>query len=155
MKWKRIRRLEGEGNFKSFTSQVNWMLTKWEWNRKIPLLRMTFGIGKCALLERKNGIKMVSTGIELSDGKSIKEIDGSGYKYRRVLQMDKIPEDRTKSRKRDKYIRCIEKLLQGDWWKFGFRHQCLSIRSHKLWPRHCWMGKKGHEVVLISMDQYV
>ena len=51
---------------------------------------MVFGLGKCAVLVLKRR-KMVRTeGIELSEGKLMREVNLDKYKYLRVLQLDSI-----------------------------------------------------------------
>ena len=51
---------------------------------------MVFGQGKCGVLFLKSG-KMVRTeGIELPDGKRMREVNLDEYKYLGVLQLDSI-----------------------------------------------------------------
>ena len=51
---------------------------------------MIFGLGKCAVLDLKRGKTIRTEGIELPDGKCMREVNHDGYKYLGVLQFDFI-----------------------------------------------------------------
>ena len=68
---------------------------------------MVFGLGKCAVLVLKRG-KMVRTeGIELPNGKRMREVNLAGYKYLGVLQLDSIM-----NREMKKKVRKSKKVTQ-------------------------------------------
>ena len=72
---------------------------------------MVFGLDKCAVLVLKRG-KMVRTeGIELPDGKRMREVNLDGYKYLGVLQLDSIMNREMKEKVKSEYIRRVKKLL--------------------------------------------
>ena len=55
---------------------------------------------------------MVQTeGIELSEGKRMREVNLDKYKYLRVLQLDSIVNREKKEKVKSKYIRRVKKLL--------------------------------------------
>ena len=60
------------------------------------------------LEERKDD----SEGIELPDGKHMREVKHDGYKYFRVLQFDFIMNREMKEKVKSKYIRRVKKLLR-------------------------------------------
>ena len=65
---------------------------------------MVFGLDKCAVLILKKG-KMVRTeGIELPDGKRMREVSLDGYKYLRVLQLDSTMNRELKEKVKSEYI---------------------------------------------------
>ena len=69
---------------------------------------MVFGLGKCAVLVLKRR-KMVQTeGIELSEGKRMREVNLDKYKYLRVLQLDSIVNREKKEKVKSKYIRRVK-----------------------------------------------
>ena len=74
---------------------------------------MVFGLDKCAVLVLKRG-KMVRTeGIELPDGKRMREVNLDGYKYLGVLQLDSIMNREMKEKVKSEYIRRVKKLLRS------------------------------------------
>ena len=65
---------------------------------------MVFGLDKCAVLILKKG-KMVRTeGIELLDGKRMREVNLDGYKYLGVLQLDSTMNRELKKKVKIEYI---------------------------------------------------
>ena len=74
---------------------------------------MVFGLDKCVVLVLKRG-KMVRTeGIELPDGKCMREVNLAGYKYLGVLQLDSIMNKKMKDKVKSEYIRRVKKLLRS------------------------------------------
>ena len=74
---------------------------------------VVFGLHKCAVLVLKRG-KMVQTeGIELPDGRRMREINLDGYKYLGVLQCDSIMDREMKEKVKSEYIRRVKKLLKS------------------------------------------
>ena len=50
-------------------------------------IKMSFGLGKCAILEMKRGRRVRSSGIDLPDYQHIGEIDEEGCRYLNILQI--------------------------------------------------------------------
>ena len=74
---------------------------------------MVFGLDKCTVLLLKR-VKMIRTeGIELPDGKRIREVTHDGYKYLGVLQFDFIMNREMKEKVKSEYIRRVKKLLRS------------------------------------------
>ena len=74
---------------------------------------MVFGQGKCGVLFLKSG-KMVRTeGIELPDGKRMREVNLDEYKYLGVLQLDSIMKREMKEKVKSEYVRIVQKLLRS------------------------------------------
>ena len=74
---------------------------------------MAFGLDKCAVLVMKRG-KMVRTeGIELPDGKHMREVNLDGYKYLAVLQLDSIMNREMKQKVKSEYITRVKRLLRS------------------------------------------
>ena len=76
-----------------------------------------FGLDKCAVLVLKRG-KMVRTeGIELPDGKRMREVNLDGYKYLGVLQLDSIMnremKEKVKSKCKSQKFRRVKELLRS------------------------------------------
>ena len=73
---------------------------------------MVFGLDKCAVLFLRG--KMVRTeGIELSDGKRMREVNLDEYKYLGVLQLDSIMKREMKEKVKSEYVRRVQKLLRS------------------------------------------
>ena len=51
---------------------------------------MEFGLPKCGVLIMKRGKVVKSEGISMSDGKMMKNIEESGYKYLGILEGDGV-----------------------------------------------------------------
>ena len=51
-------------------------------------IRMSFGLDKCAVLEMKRGKKQHSSGLELPNAASMREVEDAGYKYLGILQLN-------------------------------------------------------------------
>ena len=65
---------------------------------------MVFGLDKCAVLILKKG-KMVRTeGIELPDGKRMREVNLDEYKYLGVLQLDSTMNRELKEKVKSEHI---------------------------------------------------
>ena len=73
---------------------------------------MVFGLDKCAVLFLRG--KMVRTeGIELLDGKRMREVNLDEYKYLGVLQLDSIMKREMKEKVKSEYVRRVQKLLRS------------------------------------------
>ena len=51
-------------------------------------IKMSFGLGKCAVLGLRRGRQVTVSGIELPEDQHIGEIEEKGYKYLGILQLD-------------------------------------------------------------------
>ena len=74
---------------------------------------MVFGLEKCAVLVLKRGKIVRTEGIELSDGKCMREVNLDRYKYLGVLQIDSIMNREMKEKVKNKYIRRVKKSLRS------------------------------------------
>ena len=75
-------------------------------------IRMEFGLDKCAVLIMKRGKVERSDGIEMPDGRTIREVDNeSGYKYLGILEADGIKHNKMKEIVSREYIRRVKKIL--------------------------------------------
>ena len=74
---------------------------------------MVFGLDKCAVLVLKMGKMFRTEGIELPDGKRMREITLYRYKYLGVLQLDSIMNKEMKEKVKSEYIRRVKKLLSS------------------------------------------
>ena len=74
---------------------------------------MVFGLDKCAALVLKMGKMFRTEGIELPDGKRMREITLYRYKYLGVLQLDSIMNKEMKEKVKSEYIRRVKKLLSS------------------------------------------
>ena len=68
---------------------------------------MVFGLGKCAVLVLKRGRMVRTEGIELPNGKRMREVNLAGCKYLGVLQLDSIM-----NREMKKKVRKSKKVTQ-------------------------------------------
>ena len=73
---------------------------------------MEFGMDKCAVLEMRQGGKVKCEGIELPDGKVMKEVEEDGYKYLGVLEGVGLRNAKIKELVRTEYLRRV-KLVAG------------------------------------------
>ena len=76
-------------------------------------LGMVFGLDKCAVLVLKRGNIVQAEGIELPNGKRMREVNLDGHKYLRVLQLDSIMNREMKEKVKSKYIRRVKMLLRS------------------------------------------
>ena len=67
---------------------------------------------KCAVLEMRQGGKVKCEGIELPDGKVMKEVEEDGYKYLGVLEGVGLKNAKMKELVRTEYLRRV-KLVAG------------------------------------------
>ena len=74
---------------------------------------MVFGLDKCAVLVLKRGRMVRTEGIELPDGKRMREVNLAGYKYLGVLQLDSIMNREMKEKVKSENIRRVKKLLRS------------------------------------------
>ena len=72
---------------------------------------MVFGLDKCAVLVLKRGKIVQTDGIELPDGKRMREVNLDGHKYLGVLQLDFIMNREMKEKGKSDYIRRVKKLM--------------------------------------------
>ena len=75
---------------------------------------MEFGLEKCAVLILKRGKMSKSQGIELPDGRRMKDVDLVGYKYLGILQMDGTLNREMKVKVKSEYIRRVKKLVNSN-----------------------------------------
>ena len=74
---------------------------------------MEFGIDKCAKLVLKRGEITKFDEISLSDGRVMKRlIEGAGYKYLGILQVDQIRYTEMKKKVKAEYLRRVRKVLE-------------------------------------------
>ena len=76
-------------------------------------IKMSFGLGKCAVLEMRRGRQVGSSGIELPDDQHIGEIEEEGYKYIGILQLDQTLNTKMKGEITSEYIRRVNKLCRS------------------------------------------
>merc|ERR1712015_64093 len=74
---------------------------------------MEFGLEKCAILILKGGKIHRTDGIELPDGRMMKEVDLVGYKYLGILQADRTLNNEMKKKVKAEYFRRVKKLLNS------------------------------------------
>ena len=75
---------------------------------------MEFGIEKCVMLVMEKGKIVKSVGIELPDGKIIKNLrEGESYKYLGILQIDNFLEDKMNLNVSKEYIRRLRNVLKS------------------------------------------
>ena len=74
---------------------------------------MVFGMDRCALLVLTRGKMFRTDGIELPDGKRMREVNLDGYKYLGVLQLDSIMHREMKEKMKNEYIRRLKRLLRS------------------------------------------
>lgn len=75
---------------------------------------MEFGLEKCAVLILKRGKMQRTQGIELPDGRRMKEVDLTGYKYLGILQADNTMNHEMKDKVRKEYFRRLKKLMSSE-----------------------------------------
>ena len=66
---------------------------------------MEFGIKKCGTVTMKRGKLIKSSGNQLSNGETIKEVDEIGYKYLGILEWDQVNEKEMKEVLKAGYLR--------------------------------------------------
>ena len=74
---------------------------------------MEFGVEKCAILVMEKGKTVKSVGIELPDGKAIKSLQDTSYKYLGILEADKFLEEKMKLNVSKEYIRRLRNVLKS------------------------------------------
>ena len=90
-----------------FMSCVNYIIE----NKDIG---MEFDIGKCAMLVMEKGKIVKSVGVELPDGKVINSLqEGESYKCLRILEEDKVLEEKTKLNISKEYLKRLRKVLKS------------------------------------------
>ena len=76
-------------------------------------IRMSFGLDKCAVLAMRRGRQQHSSGIELLDGTSMREVADVGYKCLGILQLDQTLNAKMKAKNWEEYIRRVKKLCRS------------------------------------------
>ena len=66
---------------------------------------MEFGLKKCGVLIMKRGKLVKLEGVTLPDGHVMREVEQDGYKYWRIVELDKIKEAEMKDQFKNEYIR--------------------------------------------------
>ena len=74
---------------------------------------MEFGIEKCVMLVMEKGKTVKAVGIELPEGKAIKQQEGESYKYLGILEADKLLEEKMKLNVSKEYIRRLRTVLKS------------------------------------------
>ena len=74
---------------------------------------MVFGLEKCVVLVLERAKMIQTEGIELTDGKRMREVNLDGYKYLGVLELESIMNREMKEKVKSEYIRRIKKLLRS------------------------------------------
>ena len=86
---------------------------------------MEFGIKKCSvIIMNKEKIKSTD-GIELPSGEKIREIE-DGYKYPGILKYDRVKEQETKDKFRNKYFRRAKLILKS---KLNGRNKKMPLNT--------------------------
>ena len=75
---------------------------------------MKFDIDKCAVLELERGRIVKGEKIELQNGERMEEVDQEGYKYLRVLQLDKVMNKEIKYIIGNEYIRRLKLICKSN-----------------------------------------
>ena len=76
-------------------------------------IKMRFGLEKCATLVMKRGKKIEDNGINLPDGKVMRDLGDESYKYLGVLEADKMRMEEMKEKVMKEYYRRIRKVLES------------------------------------------
>ena len=76
-------------------------------------IKMSFGLGKSAVLEMTRGRQVGSSGIELPNNQHIWEIEEDGYKYLGILQLDQTLNTTMKGKITSEYIRRVKNLCRS------------------------------------------
>ena len=74
---------------------------------------MEFGLKKCGVVSLKRGKLTKFEGIELPNQEVMKEVDGNGYTYLGVLELDEIKEKEMKSKVVTEYKRRLRAVLKS------------------------------------------
>ena len=77
------------------------------------VIRMSFDLDKCAVLEMKRGRQIGSSGIDLPDDQHISEVEEEGYKYLGILQFDQTLNTKMKDKITSEYVRRVKKLFRS------------------------------------------
>ena len=76
-------------------------------------MKMEFGIEKCAVINIVKGQTIQSEGIELADGKLMKDIGEMSYKYLGILEDDRIKHEEMKVNIRKEYFSRLRAVLKS------------------------------------------
>ena len=74
---------------------------------------MEFGIKKCGVVVLKRRRLCKSEGIKLINGLTIKEVDGEGYKYLGIPELEKFKEKEMKDIFRAEYLRQFKLIMKS------------------------------------------
>ena len=87
---------------------------------------MEFGIKKCGLLIMKTGKAMTCEGIELANGMTMKEVESEGYRYLRILELNKVKDKEMKEQFQKEYMRRLNSVLKS---KLNRRNKILAVNT--------------------------
>ena len=76
-------------------------------------IRMEFGLDKCAVLVIERGVKVRREGIELPNGKMMKEVSEEGYRYLGVLEGASILNKEMKGMVKGEYLRRVKLVAKS------------------------------------------
>ena len=76
-------------------------------------IKMEFGLPKCGVLIMKRGKVVKSEGISMPDGKIMKNIDESGYRYLGLLEADGVKHEEMEDQIKKEYIRRVRNMLKS------------------------------------------
>ena len=89
-------------------------------------IKMEFGLAKCGVLIMKRGKVVKSEGINMPDGKMMKNIVEGEYKYLGILEADGVKHEEMKDQIKKEYIRRVRNILKS---KLNGRNIILAINS--------------------------
>ena len=76
-------------------------------------IKMEFRLPKCGVLIMKRGKVVKSEGINMPDGKLMKNIEAGGYKYLGILEADGVKHKEIKGQIKKEYIRIVRNILKS------------------------------------------
>ena len=103
---------------------------------------MEFGIGKCGVLVMQRGKVIATERMELPDGQVMKDIEEKGYKYLRILEMDKIKEVEMKEAFTTEYHRRLGAGvgLEIEWQERNHCNKHMGCCSFTIWSEYTKVG---------------
>ena len=87
---------------------------------------MEFGIKKCGVIIMNRGKVKSTDGIELPSGEKIREIEKDRYKYKGILEYDRVKEQEIKDKFRDEYFRRAKLILKS---KLNERNKIMPLNT--------------------------
>ena len=102
---------------------------------------MEFALPEFTALIIKRGKVVKSEGISMSNGKMMKNIEKSGYKYLGILEADGVKHEEMKGQINKEYIRRVRNIVK--WRGYYFGHQLKSSFHCKIWRINHKLDKDG------------